>query len=503
MRKNIIIGIIFLLSVCISLFFMSHYLFKDTTPTIIEEKEKEQPQPIITNDNYIQTPPQQTEVITLPQLTPPLYENIVKQYTTSFISKFKINHAHSHIFKCIKDFIIEKQGNQHPECDLVFHIFEHCHSLSIPVKLDLAVYVIWKSQDQPQIDNVYQTIIAIANDDKQDNRIRANAIEILTRSNNTRYINQSKRIMDKLKQKETIEQVNEIRRNMDTIRNTIQTQLPIPTSTLQSHVPFTPEEIRLQQVLLDQYQRLERRAHNVIKHKKTIYDDTQNVHNHDINDSVIDSALQLIQRQTTPSAVSIDIERELSVHYNNYQENLSKITESLKRIRNDPSKFKKGITINDVFNKVVAIISQSPHKNELIQRLGEELVDMNNLCATGHLSRIINILQGFDETIHIKINPKDEIYANINNFITMSIQQSGESETLLESMMNDNKNVYLDFVALIMKPKITELKTDYKNIITERELQQSIKDGLKNFLKDDNDTAHVVNLLSDELSSSS
>jgi hypothetical protein len=42
-------------------------------------------------------------------------------------------------------------------------------------------------------------------------------------------------------------------------------------------------------------------------------------------------------------------------------------------------------------------INESEHKDALVQRLWEECLDAVGVCCEGHLSRLANVLVGFDE----------------------------------------------------------------------------------------------------------
>ena len=145
-------------------------------------------------------------------------------------------------------------------------------------------------------------------------------------------------------------------------------------------------------------------------------------------------------------------------------------------------------TPNEIFNKITNYISNSPYRKELIQRLAEELVDMNGLCSTGHLSRLINVIQGFPDTpedLKIKINPKDEIYASIQSYLNSEIQNSENSEQLLDYMIDGNQE-YLKFIIDKMRIKKVMLEKEYMNIIDKPTLYENIKEALKNYTNDEN-----------------
>lgn len=457
-------------------------------------------QQIPQNDNYIEK--KEEEEIMIPQSSS--QEEWSKNYLPFLIHKFKIDHAHQEIFRCLVETCQRKDNLE--ECDFIYAILLQCKKLSVAKQMELAVYIIWKSQDQSQIDGVYERILSIASDQEENTKTRANALEILMRSNNRIYIERSKRIMENLQTHERIQEMEQIRQRMERIQNALERRIPnIQPSTLRRiqtpqptvpHAPLTPEEIQVQHALMDQYRRLERRAYNGMKHKRNVYDDTQNVHNHTINQSVIDSAQQIMANENQSANVSVDVERELQRYYPDYEANKKTIQKSLNRIRTDPSKFKNNTTISDVFDKVVGIISRSRHKEEMWKRMGQEMMEMNQLCATGHLSRIVNVLQGFEDVPHefqIKMDPKDEIYANLSNYITMSIQNSGESDKLLESMIDpENRLVFLEFVSLVLKPKVTQLEKEYQGIISPSDVKEHVFTSLKNYIKNDVEALTIV-----------
>lgn len=302
------------------------------------------------NDCYIEKPKEQEilEIKTNDE-TNQCYD-WVKQYSQSFMTKFKIDHAHQNIFKTIQEYIVKNNIQQMDECDLIYVIFSQCHTISIAKKMEIAVYLIWKSKNQQQIDHVYEIILSIASDEDENPKTRANALEILMRSNNKIYIDRSKRIMDTLKEHEKIHEMEQIRQRMERIQNVMQQRSHVnpsslrrlppitPPQNLQGHVPLTQEELQVQNILLDQYRRLERRAFNAMKHKTTVYDDTQNVHNHKINESVIQSVENMMTNTPPPTTSIIQVEKELEIYYPKYEKHKEKIKNSLNRIRSDPSK---------------------------------------------------------------------------------------------------------------------------------------------------------------------
>ena len=489
---------------------------------LVKKKEEEDQQKIAVNENYIPCPKEET--IELPQLPSQqsqqqqqvsYLQDWVKHYSEQLMLKFKIDHAHREIFKAIHDFMVaNNSGHKVEECDLVYVIFSQCPALSVSKKMDMAVYIIWKSRKQEQIDHVYETILAIAADNQENPKVRANALEILMRSNNNIYMDRSKRIMANLQEHEKVQEMAQILQRMERIQTAMRRQQQHVPTAMERAVPLTPyqqvhqlnnqpppltpEEQQVQQALLDQYRRLERRAFNAMNKKATVYDDTQNVHNHTINETVIASAQNIMSQAGTPAPM-VHVERELEQYYPDYQKKKDKIQSSLNRIRSDPSKFRGDTTIAQVFDRIVSIISTSRYKQEMWRRLGEELVEMNQLCATGHLSRIVNVIQGFDDVppeFHIKMDPKDEIFANLSNYITMNVQESGEADKLLESMIDpEDRSLFIGFVCIILKPKVEELQKEYQGVVEPKRLMECIRASIRNYIKNDKETETIWNSL--------
>jgi hypothetical protein len=377
----------------------------------------------------------------------------------------------------------------------LYIVFEYCNEIDILKRLNIGTYIVWNTHNQLYIDNVYDKIVKISSErSKYNTKIRSNAIDILMRSNNKKYIEASKELLEQLKREERVFTTNT---DINEIRKAI--------SDLKKHIEEDDDNnVELQEILYEQIRELETRQRNIINNqqrKNTVYNDTQNVHNNMINESVINISKKI---QSNPSIMSrlINIEVELQENYKEYDVNKEKILSSLKRINNDSAVFKDGVTINEIFNKITNYISNSPYKKELLQRLAEELVDMNGLCSTGHLSRLINVIQGFPDTpeeLKIKINPKDEIYASIQSYLNSEIQKSENGEQLLDYMIDtneENKNKYLKFIIDKMRIKKVLLEKEYMNIIDETTLNENIKEALNNYTMNSNDTNIILSKIS-------
>jgi hypothetical protein len=256
---------------------------------------------------------------------------------------------------------IEKSVNEQNEEEII-NIFElFLRENNIIKKLDIGTYIIWNSYNQNHIDAVYEEILKICNDRRYGNKIRSNAIDILLRSNNKKYMDNSVVLLERLRQEErNQENVNDIRKIRKQINNLQRYVHPVYSED--------ENDIELQQVLMEQIRNLQMRENDIIvnqNRKASVYNDTQNVHNSEINDSVINIATSLINNKSSPSDM-FNIDEELQKYYPDYENHKEQINTSLERIRNDKSKFKDGVTISMVFEILVALATEVPPNFNII-----------------------------------------------------------------------------------------------------------------------------------------
>jgi hypothetical protein len=91
---------------------------------------------------------------------------------------------------------------------------------------------------------------------------------------------------------------------------------------------------------------------------------------------------------------------------------------------------------------------------------------MSEKCSTGHLSRLINVLQGFetDLEVKVKININDEVYAKIKHLIEKEIMNQENMDELMEDMLSENKTIYIKFVKDTINKNIDEIVKEYENV---------------------------------------
>lgn len=106
-----------------------------------------------------------------------------------------------------------------------------------------------------------------------------------------------------------------------------------------------------------------------------------------------------------------------------------KIEGALTRILIDRAVYGKShMTLSTILAKVWTYIQDSVFREELEKRLLEELVESNNKCSTGYVSRLVNTLSGFDESMSITISFEDQIIANLEGRLNANIKTIKDEE---------------------------------------------------------------------------
>lgn len=213
----------------------------------------------------------------------------------------------------------------------------------------------------------------------------------------------------------------------------------------------------------------------------------KNTNIHEINDGHVLGTIEHIQNKEIQSTTEDDytINKE-----NNENDNLlfelNSIKSSLVRFsldRSNRSIYSNVKNIQMLFIKIWNIIKTHKYKDTLIKRLFEELIDMNGTCTTGHVSRIVNVLSGFEvngEIIQIKMDIKSEMTAVMMTKINKKIQDITSSETpenekyqndILEEMMwNNNYERRVNFNKFFRENIINIRDELYKEYVSDQTL---------------------------------
>lgn len=240
---------------------------------------------------------------------------------------------------------------------------------------------------------------------------------------------------------------------------------------------------------------------NNVNKDKNVYNDSQNVHNSLVNNSVLSACNKIIEdRQMSHFDIhkvyeiiiqtiienkndfmsiiikdfhkiygkyTIDKSDDDFKKINNdyiydyvYENIIYIIYKTLLRIKNDITFFTfisnesnnerkkiKKFTLENIFSNVFDFLLNDYNKELILHRLIQELLEMYNYCSTGYMSRLINTLQSFTDKYKINIitdymRTKTFIYSKIKTYIN-------NNPDILEYFieMNDNLNkILLEYI---------------------------------------------------------
>ena len=354
-------------------------------------------------------------------------------------------------------------------------------------KILIGQYIIKKTDNNKEIDDIYLYFINISKNTRLSVDIRMNAIDILNLSNNKKYTEVSKSLLQTVRNNNNNSNNNTtvtFNNNLNRISNIVKNK-PINNVNnvinINNRIPIQTNIQNRPQLLVDRdgttypippdinVPPLQTRPiMEVKKPERSIYDDSQNVHNTTINQSTLNTASELINRYD-PQNRRVDF-----VYYKTKSleelppEQIEKVEKSIHRINTDTSTFGKGFTLYIIYQSLLNLIERHSQKNDLNERLLDELIDMSGKCSTGHLSRLINVLQGFetDLQVKVKININDEIYAKIKHLIEQAVINDEKMDDIMEDMLSENKTIYINFVKKVINDNIFEIVKEYDNVNT-------------------------------------
>jgi len=226
-------------------------------------------------------------------------------------------------------------------------------------------------------------------------------------------------------------------------------------------------------------------ARNVIRNNepkiKTVYKDSQNVHDSTINNSIKESISVLAKDCHKPeykyeilTLSPIEVIEKIQGALTESKLYTENIENSLKRISTDfavfttEHKFRLRDLLQRVWNRIMNVMTEEYRKEATI-RLANELNEASNTCSTGHMSRIMNILSGFPIEYggldNIRISWESQIISNIDARINFKIKTGDKDGDILTSMISDEyeeRKVYLTFISDSKEGVYNELLKEFE-----------------------------------------
>ena len=235
---------------------------------------------------------------------------------------------------------------------------------------------------------------------------------------------------------------------------------------------------------------------------KTIFENAQNVHTNDIEESVIEAIefLSNINTKTltnTPDSPIITFEfvkkqinnilkkekpkkqTKLSTEKKDFDKKKDAISISLNRIYLDRALYSKfNHTLINILLKVwTYICSHESAEIEMKKRLIEELVEMSGTCSSGFAGRLINVISGFGD-FNLRISWRDQIIANFTGRLNAKARDiNNPLKTLVNSKLySSSKNIQESL-------SIDDLSSFQEKVIEEMTITSSDYSSRSNFLR--------------------
>jgi hypothetical protein len=233
------------------------------------------------------------------------------------------------------------------------------------------------------------------------------------------------------------------------------------------------------------------------KRVTTIYENSQNVHNEEMEKSVVEGIEYLM---TNYSIMKID-EKEISLEYVNEEllnfvknhnianVDLEKVNYSLERISFDRILYSKfSCPLKLILLKLWTYISGHKNEEEMKKRLLEELSDMAGTCSSGFVSRLINVMSGFGD-FTIRLSWGDQINSNLNAILNRKIKEMDDlglqemilSEMTLQTGDLEKRRNFLDFFVKNISEIREELYEEFKNNISDTDFDLYFKIAVLNY----------------------
>ena len=181
---------------------------------------------------------------------------------------------------------------------------------------------------------------------------------------------------------------------------------------------------------------------------KSIFDNSQNVHVREIENSV-SKGLEFLASMPIKKIYDdkfIDFlyvkakilklikESKKSLDNNIYKDKLEKIKVSINRIEMDRVLYGKyNLSISNVLVRVWSYLSYSNFIEEIKKRLLEELYDMSGTCSSGFLSRLVNVISGFGD-FNITISWEDQIISNFSGRLNFNAKHITNTSDIDENI---------------------------------------------------------------------
>ncbi len=229
----------------------------------------------------------------------------------------------------------------------------------------------------------------------------------------------------------------------------------------------------------------------------TIYDNAQNAHVDEIEDSVKKGIEFLISMDNEyskiPDPTLDEMYETISLDISEEEDEL--ISSAIQRINFDRGIYSEyALSLKNIAIKVWKFINQHECKDELINRMREELIDIAGTCSSGYVSRLINVISGYT-SFNLRISWRDQIAANLAgrlNAKARAIDNLNFQEKVLNEMakINNptgennthyNKKNFMAFFRECLPEIVAELQQEFAEHISDTDFELYLRYALMKY----------------------
>jgi hypothetical protein len=233
-------------------------------------------------------------------------------------------------------------------------------------------------------------------------------------------------------------------------------------------------------------------GYSSVKTFKTIYSNSQNMHDENISASIAKYIEKLMDAfipvpwSGVKDEISAYVAASGATKGNKYS-----IYQALNRIELDTAWYTtKKVTLAEilvaVWQKMAAVRDEGGDDFQILgDRLMEELQEMSDTCSSGHAGRLVNIFSGVDDVI--KISFKSQVLGNIAGRLMAKMREldNDERESIMDGMLPDadeeDKEQYHQFIDEHLPTIREEL---YKEFVGEKYITEDEFNGYYDHAKE-------------------
>lgn len=235
-----------------------------------------------------------------------------------------------------------------------------------------------------------------------------------------------------------------------------------------------------------------KKVENLFNKVETLFSNRHNVHDSSIEKSIKDFVTKVTKNYLGEMKTYENVHGEISNVI--YKSNLTadqreRAFNGLNRYSIDTATFTDlEISMKDLLIHVWRLINKHSQDEikELHSRLLNELIDMSGTCSSGHFSRLVNILSGFD--FEVKISWEDQLHGNIVGRMEKRIRNIEDTEfreNVILGMDKDSSDLEKDCYLKFIMDNVNDLKKElYYEFVTQKyikedEFEKYFKDGME------------------------